>query len=467
MIAPIILSGGSGTRLWPISRSLYPKQFISFINDRTLFQDTILRLPKKSLDPLIICNEEHRFLAAEQLRQINKRSNGIILEPFGRNTAPAIALAAFNSIKNNCDHNLLVLSADHYIEDVKAFHEAIQIAESISEKGKLVTFGVRPNKPETGYGYIEVDLSESSDYYNVISFVEKPNQKYAELYLKNGNYFWNSGMFMFKASTYLDELKQHEPEIFFAAQKSLEITQNDLDFIRINDHEFKACPNKSIDYAVMEKTNNSVVIPLNTSWSDIGSWESLWTLKEKDKEGNVTDGDIMIHDVKNTYVSSSNKLVSVIGVDNLVIVDTEDSLLVASKNYSQKINVIVDKLNENNRNEANFHRKVYRPWGYYDSIDYGNGFRVKRLSINPGARISLQKHEHRAEHWVVVDGSATITSGKNIIELKRNQSTYIPKETIHRLENKQETPLKIIEIQTGNYLSEDDIIRIDDDYNRN
>jgi len=467
MIAPIILSGGRGTRLWPVSRSLYPKQFISLVNDTTLFQDTILRLPNESLNPLIICNEEHRFLAAEQLRQLDKSSNGIILEPFGRNTAPAVALAAFNLIKNNCDHNLLVLSADHFIGDIKAFHASIQIGESISQTGKLVTFGAMPNKPETGYGYIEVDLSESSSYHKIKSFKEKPNQQEAELYLKNGNYLWNSGMFMFKASTYLNELKKHEPEIFFATQKSLKITQNDLDFIRIDENEFKACPNKSIDYAIMEKTNNSVVIPLNTPWSDIGSWDSLWALKNKDLQGNVIDGDIILKDVKNTYVSSTNKLVAVIGVNNLIIVDTEDSLLVASKDDSQKINIIVQKLSEKNRNEANFHRKVYRPWGYYDSIDYGNGFRVKRLSINPGSRISLQKHEHRAEHWVVVDGIATITSGKKIIELKMNQSTYIPKDTLHRLENKQEKELKIIEIQTGSYLSEDDIIRIDDDYNRN
>ena len=466
MIAPIILSGGIGTRLWPISRSLHPKQFIDLVNETTLFQDTVLRLPKKSLDPLIICNEEHRFLAAEQLRQINKKSNGIILEPFGRNTAPAVALAAFKLIKNKKDPNLLVLSADHHIGDAKVFHRSIQIAESISETGKLVTFGVMPTKPETGYGYIEVDSFEKADYYDIKSFIEKPNLKNAKLFVDKGNYYWNSGIFMFKASTYLDELKKYEPEIFYACKKSLKTTQNDYDFTRIDNNEFNNCPNKSIDYAVMEKTNNSVVIPLGTSWSDIGSWESLWEFKDKDKDGNVIEGDIIVKQVKNTYVKSSNRLVTAIGVNSLVIIDTEDSLLVANKEYSQKISSIVKLLNENNRKEADSHKKVYRPWGYYDSLDIGNNFQVKRLSINPGSKISLQKHQHRSEHWVVVEGLATIICGDNLIELKRNQSTYIPRNTIHRLENQGDTQLEIIEIQTGEYLGEDDIIRLEDDYQR-
>ena len=466
MIAPIILSGGSGTRLWPISRLLHPKQFINLINDTTLFQNTILRLPTNSLNPLIVCNEEHRFLAAEQLRQINKKSNSIILEPFGKNTAPAVALAAIHLINKNKDCTLLVLSADHHIKDIKAFHSAIKIAETLAESGKLVTFGVPPTKPETGYGYIEADLSEEAEYYTIKSFSEKPNLKNAQLYLNNGNYFWNSGIFMFKASIYLDELKKLEPEIFYACKKSLSFSATDSDFIRIDNNEFKICPNKSIDYAVMEKTTNSVVVPLNTSWSDIGSWDSLWELKDKDKDGNVSEGDIILEDVKNTYASSSNRLISAIGVSNLIIIDTQDSLLVANKEYSQKINTIVNKLNESNRKEANFHRKIYRPWGYYDSIDFGDSFQVKRLLINPGAKISLQKHRHRAEHWIVVKGLATITSGKKIIELKINQSTFIPKGTIHRIENKQDIPLEIIEVQTGDYLGEDDIIRIEDDYDR-
>jgi mannose-1-phosphate guanylyltransferase len=466
MIAPIILSGGSGTRLWPISRSLHPKQFIDLVNNTTLFQDTVSRLPEKSLGPLIVCNEEHRFLAAEQLRQINKKSNGIILEPFGRNTAPAVALAALKLIKNNKNPNLLVLSADHHIGDVKAFHNSIRIAETISESGKLVTFGAIPTKPETGYGYIEVASSEEAEYYDIKSFIEKPNLKNAKLFVDKGNYYWNSGIFMFKALTYLDELKKYEPEIFNACKKSLKTTQNDYDFIRIDNNEFNNCPNKSIDYAVMEKTKNSVVIPLNTSWSDIGSWESLWEFKDKDKDGNVIEGDIITKQVKNTYLSSSNRLVTAIGVNDLVIIDTEDSLLVANKECSQKISTIVKELNENNRKEVESHRKVYRPWGYYDSLDIGNNFQVKRLSINPGSKISLQKHKHRAEHWVIVQGLATITCGENIIELQSNQSTYIPIDTIHRLENQGDTQLEIIEIQTGEYLGEDDIIRLEDDYQR-
>ena len=467
MITPIILSGGSGTRLWPISRALHPKQFISLINETTLFQDTILRLPKNMFDPLIICNEEHRFLAAEQLRQINKKSIGIILEPFGKNTAPAVALAALTILKNKKDCTLLVLSADHHIGDITALHKAIQVAEPLAENGKLVTFGAIPTKPETGYGYIEADLSEEAEHYAIKSFTEKPNLKNAELYLSDGNYYWNSGIFMFKASTYLGELKKYEPEIFDACKKSLTMSQNDFDFIRIDTKEFNSCPNKSIDYAVMEKTTDSVVVPINTQWSDIGSWEALWELKDKDKDGNVIEGDVILKDVTNTYTSSSNRLVSVIGVNDLVIIDTDDSLLVASKEYSQKINTIVQMLNENNRKEANYHRKVYRPWGYFDSLDFGDSFQVKKLSINPGAKISLQKHQHRAEHWIVIKGLATITSGKKIMELKRNQSTYISKGTIHRLENKQNTTLEIIEVQTGEYLGEDDIIRIEDDYDRN
>ena len=467
MIVPIVLSGGSGTRLWPISRSLHPKQFISLINDTTLFQDTILRLPKNLLDPLIVCNEEHRFLTAEQLRQINKKSSGIILEPFGKNTAPAVALAALNLINTKKDCTLLVLSADHHIDDMKAFHKAIQIGESLAERGKLVTFGVKPTKAETGYGYIEADLSLEAKHYVIKSFTEKPNLKNAQLYLDNGNFLWNSGIFMFKASTYLVELRKYEPEIFSACKKSLTTNRNDSDFIRLDNSKFDACPNKSIDYAVMEKTTNSVVVPLKTSWSDVGSWESLWELKEKDADGNISEGDVILKDVKNTYASSSNRLVSAIGVNNLVIIDTADSLLVANRKYSQKINIIVKELNKENRKEANSHRKVYRPWGYYDSLDCGSSFQVKRLSINPGAKISLQKHKHRAEHWVVVKGSATITSGEKIIELQINQSTYIPRGTVHRIENRQNTSLEIIEIQTGEYLGEDDITRLEDDYDRN
>ena len=466
MITPVILSGGSGTRLWPLSRKLHPKQFINLVNDTTLFQDTILRLPTNVADPLVICNEEHRFLAAEQLRQIDRESNGIILEPIGKNTAPAIALAALKFINNGKDPLLLVLSADHLIQNIDAFHKSIEVAEKLAENNKLVTFGIVPDKAETGYGYIKADIDNTADYYNIQSFTEKPNQEDAQKYLDSGNYLWNSGMFMFKASIYLQELEKFEPEILTSCKKSCQTEYKDKDFIRLNNDEFRQCPEQSVDYAVMEYTKDGVVVPLDANWSDIGSWGALWDAKNKDKNGNVSEGDVILDDVKNTYTYSSNRLVSVIGISDLIIVDTQDALLVADKKYSQNIKNIVNQLKKSNRSEANNHRKVFRPWGYYDSIDADNGFQVKRILVNPGAKLSLQKHGHRAEHWVVVKGVAKVTCGDKIFLLKENQSTYIPKGTIHRLENQEEIPLEIIEIQTGDYLGEDDIIRLEDDYQR-
>ena len=466
MIVPVILSGGSGTRLWPLSRKLHPKQFINLVNDTTLFQDTILRLPEDIADPLIICNEEHRFLAAEQLRQIHKNSNGIILEPIGKNTAPAIALAALKFINNGDDPLLLVLSADHLIKNVDVFHKSIAIAEKLAEKNKLVTFGIVPDKAETGYGYIKADINNETDYYNIQSFVEKPNQANAQKYLDSGNYLWNSGMFMFKASVYLNELEKFEPGILNICKKSCQTEFKDKDFIRLNNDEFHQCPEQSIDYAVMEHTKDAVVVPLDANWSDIGSWDALWDAKDKDGNGNVSEGDIILDEVKNTYTYSSNRLISAIGVSDLVIVDTQDALLVADKKYVQNIKNIVKQLKQDNRSEAENHRKVFRPWGYYDSIDADNGFQVKRILVNPGAKLSLQKHQHRAEHWVIVKGVAKITRGDEVFELKENQSTYIPKGEIHRLENQEKIDLEIIEIQTGDYLGEDDIIRLEDDYQR-
>ena len=466
MIAPIILSGGSGTRLWPLSRKLYPKQFIDLVNDTTLFQDAILRLPKGVENPLIICNEEHRFLAAEQLRQINKESNGIILEPIGKNTAPAIALAALKFINNKEDPLLLVLSADHLIQNINAFHQSIKIAEKLAENNKLVTFGIVPDKAETGYGYIEADIDNKTNYYNIKSFTEKPNQADAKKYLDSGNYLWNSGMFMFKASIYLKELEKFEPEILSSCKKSCQTEYKDKDFIRLNNDEFYKCPEQSVDYAVMEHTQDGVVVPLDANWSDIGSWDALWDAKNKDKNGNVSEGDVILDNVKNTYTYSSNRLVSVIGTSDLVIVDTQDALLVADKKYSQNIKNIVNQLRKSNRSEADNHRKVFRPWGYYDSIDADDGFQAKRILVNPGAKLSLQKHKHRAEHWVVVKGVAKVTCGDKTFSLKENQSTYIPKGAVHRLENAEEIDLEIIEIQTGDYLGEDDIVRLKDDYLR-
>jgi len=466
MITPIILSGGSGTRLWPLSRKLNPKQFISLINETTLFQDTILRLPKDVANPLVICNEEHRFLAAEQLRQIDKESNGIILEPVGKNTAPAIALAALKFINNGEDPLLLVLSADHLIKNINAFHQSIEVAEKLAENNKLVTFGIVPDKAETGYGYIKANIDNTADYYKIQSFTEKPNEKDAKKYLNSGKYLWNSGMFMFKASTYLQELEKFEPEILNSCKKSLQTEFKDKEFIRLNNDEFYKCPEQSVDYAVMEHTKDGVVVPLDANWSDIGSWDALWDAKNKDKNGNVSEGDVILDKVENTYAYSSNRLVSVIGTSDLVIVDTQDALLVADKKYSQNIKNIVNQLKNSGRSEADNHRKVFRPWGYYDSIDANDGFQVKRILVNPGAKLSLQKHQHRAEHWIVVRGIAQITCGNEVFSLKENQSTYIPKGTVHRLENQEKTPLEIIEIQTGNYLGEDDIIRLEDDYQR-
>ena len=467
MIVPVILSGGSGKRLWPLSRTLFPKQFINLISDTTPFQDTILRLPEDISDPLVICNEEHRFLVAEQLRQIKANNNGIILEPIGKNTAPAIALAALNLSNSNQDPMLLVLSTDLQISNIKSFHKSIKTAKTLVEQGKMVALGVRPTKPETGYGYIEFDNSHEAEYYDIKSFNEKPSLEIAKNYLDSGNYYWNSGIFMFKASVYLNELEKFEPEILSACKKSYKNSYKDLDFVRLDNEKFIKCPEKSIDYAVMEKTKEAIVVPLESNWSDIGSWEMLWEVKQKDSKNNVSEGDVILYEVKNSYIHSSNRLVAAIGVSNLVIIDTQDALLVSDKKDTQSIKNIVEKLNKNDRSESINHRTIYRPWGHFDSIDYGKGFQVKRICVNPGAKISLQKHQHRAEHWVIVKGVALITCGNQVFELKENQSTYIPKGEIHRLENREETPLEIIEIQTGKYLGEDDIIRLEDDYQRN
>ena len=467
MIIPIILAGGSGTRLWPLSRKIHPKQFISLVNETSLFQDTLTRLPKEALDPIVICNEDHRFLVAEQAREINVTLNSIILEPIGTNTAPAIALAAIKVLNDFENPILIVLAADHKIENKSAFHDAIKIAHKLAENNKLVTFGIIPKSAETGYGYIEIEKKDKAEYFDIKSFVEKPNQKNAINFLNSGNYLWNSGMFMFNASIYLSELNKFEPEILTSCKKSLSNEFKDLEFIRIDKKEFCKSPNQSIDYAVMEKTNKAKVVPLDAGWSDVGSWDALMDSKIKDSLGNVVEGDVTLDQVKNSYLYSTNRLVAASNIADLIVIDTQDALLVTTRDNSLSIKNIVKKLKKNKRTEIENHRKVYKPWGYYDSIDTGYNFQVKRILVNPGAKLSLQKHLHRAEHWVVVSGVAKITCGKKIYNLEKNQSTYIPKGEIHRLENIENYPLEIIEVQTGNYLGEDDIIRLKDDYQRN
>lgn len=467
-ITPVILSGGSGTRLWPLSRKHYPKQFINLVNENTsVFQDTILRLPNIASDPIVVCNEDHRFLVAEQLRQLNVTPKDIILEPFGRNTAPAIALAAIKLTNKGLNPLMLVLPADHQIEDVSAFHESINTARILAEDNKFVTFGITPNKAKVDYGYIKADKRKKNHkHHKVISFSEKPDFETAEEFLKSKSYYWNSGMFMFKASTFISELEKFEPKIAQFCFKSVEESQKDLDFTRIDKDSFDKCPNLSIDYALMEHTNKAIVVPINVKWNDIGSWESMNNLKRLDKSGNSLTGDVVINDSKNMYIHSDHKLVAVCGVSDLLIVDTQDALMVTTKGNSNNIRNIVSSLQSENRQELDNHRKVYRPWGYFDLIDIGNGFQVKRILVKPGKKLSLQKHLHRAEHWVVVSGKANITCETKNYILNKNQSAFIPRGAIHRLENKEKSPLEIIEIQTGDYLGEDDIIRIEDDFSR-
>ena len=467
MITPIILAGVSGTRLWPLSRKLQPKQFINLVNETTLFQDTLLRLPKNTANPIVICNEDHRFLVAEQARQINKKLDCIILEPFGKNTAPAIALAAIKLRKNNKNPTLLILAADHLIKDLDAFHRAINISENLVNENKLITFGIVPDRVETGYGYIEAKINNEEEQFDILSFTEKPNEKNASNYIKSGNYFWNSGMFMFSSSKYLDELRKFNLSIYEICKKSIKNDLKDIEFVRIDKEEFAKCPNLSIDYAVMEKTSDAKVVPLDAGWSDVGSWDTLMNSKTRDSFGNVSEGDVLLENVQNSYIYSSNRLIAAMNISDLIIIDTQDALLISNKNNSSGIKRLVDQLKSSNRTESENHRKVYRPWGYYDSIDIGQNFQVKKISVNPGAKLSLQKHLYRAEHWVVVRGTAKITRGDQTFYLRENQSTYISKGEIHRLENKENDPLEIIEIQTGHYLGEDDIIRLKDDYLRN
>ncbi|HHG0268645.1 TPA: mannose-1-phosphate guanylyltransferase/mannose-6-phosphate isomerase [Escherichia coli] len=467
MIIPIIMAGGSGTRLWPLSRSLYPKQFLSLINENSLLQETLKRLDGLNcLPPVIVSNNEHRFIVAEQLRQFGVDDFQIILEPVGRNTAPAVALAALKSLELHGDHHMLVLAADHAIQDIEAFHAAVLAAEQESVDNKLVTFGIVPTKPETGYGYIKKGEQVKNSVFKVNSFVEKPDLETAKNYLEQKCYLWNSGMFMFKASVYLDELKKFRPDILAACKESLSSASTDLDFIRLNSDVFAECPDESIDYAVMEKTQDCVVIPLDADWSDIGSWTSLWEISEKDEHENVSHGDVINYNSRNNYIYSEGSLISTVGVNNLIIVQTKDALLVAQQDNVQDIKKIVEILKKQKSSEHISHREVYRPWGRYDSVERGDRYQVKRITVKPGECLSTQMHHHRAEHWVVVAGTAKVTCGERTFFVTENESTFIPIGTVHTLENPGKIPLEVIEIQSGVYLGDDDIVRLSDKYGR-
>ncbi|HAG7716137.1 TPA: mannose-1-phosphate guanylyltransferase/mannose-6-phosphate isomerase [Escherichia coli] len=467
MIIPIIMAGGSGTRLWPLSRSLYPKQFLSLINENSLLQETLKRLDGLNcLPPVIVSNNEHRFIVAEQLRQFGVDDFQIILEPVGRNTAPAVALAALKSLELHGDHHMLVLAAYHAIQDIEAFHAAVLAAEQESVDNKLVTFGIVPTKPETGYGYIKKGEQVKNSVFKVNSFVEKPDLETAKNYLEQKCYLWNSGMFMFKASVYLDELKKFRPDILAACKESLSSASTDLDFIRLNSDVFAECPDESIDYAVMEKTQDCVVIPLDADWSDIGSWTSLWEISEKDEHENVSHGDVINYNSRNNYIYSEGSLISTVGVNNLIIVQTKDALLVAQQDNVQDIKKIVEILKKQKRSEHISHREVYRPWGRYDSVERGDRYQVKRITVKPGECLSTQMHHHRAEHWVVVAGTAKVTCGERTFFVTENESTFIPIGTVHTLENPGKIPLEVIEIQSGVYLGDDDIVRLSDKYGR-
>ncbi|HGP1837516.1 TPA: mannose-1-phosphate guanylyltransferase/mannose-6-phosphate isomerase [Salmonella enterica] len=472
MITPIIMAGGNGSRLWPLSRTLYPKQFLCLDGSQSMLQTTITRINNlNASDPIVICNEQHRFIVAEQLKELSKSSGDIILEPVGRNTAPAVALAALKCLKKNA--LLLVLAADHIIKDEETFCKTIQDASKYAEAGKLVTFGIVPTMPETGYGYIrrgQALFSAENDCslaFRVAEFVEKPNLETAQSYLDSGEYYWNSGMFLFRADRYIEELKKFRPDIYKACSLAMESAVTDLDFIRVDEDSFCACPDESIDYAVMEKTNDAVVVPLNAGWSDVGSWSSLWEISDKDSNGNVTKGDVLSHNADNCYLHAETGLVTAVGVKDLIVVQTKDAVLVANTNCVQDVKKIVEKIKLENRHEHITHREVYRPWGKYDSIDFGERYQVKRITVKPGEGISEQQHYHRAEHWIIVAGTAKITIKGEVKILTENESVYIPVGVKHCLENPGKIALELIEVRSGAYLGEDDIVRFSDKYGRN
>ncbi|WP_076588991.1 mannose-1-phosphate guanylyltransferase/mannose-6-phosphate isomerase [Vibrio ostreicida] len=462
-IRPIIMAGGTGSRLWPMSRTQIPKQYLKLVGDRTMLQETVVRL--SGLDHLpvsVICNQEHRFLVAEQLREVAVGNSGILLEPSGRNTAPAVALAAFHSLENNEDPLLLVLAADHLIMDIEAFQTSIEKSCAFAQSGQLVTFGIVPDKPETGYGYIRRGNKLFGDLgFQVDSFVEKPNLVQAIEYVESDDYYWNSGMFMFKASRYLEELEKYRPDIFAIVKDAYSKRTSDFDFIRVDSDVFERCPDESIDYAVMESTSDAVVVPLEAGWSDVGAWSSLWEISHKDDDNNVINGDVLIHNSSNCYINSSDRLISAVGVQDLVIVDTKDALLVADKNKVQGVKNIVNLLKTQGRTEFQQHREVYRPWGKHDHVAEGSRYHVKKVTINPGERTAMQLHHHRSEHWIIVSGSAKVFKDESEYLVTENQSIYIPLGTKHCIENPGKVILEIIEVRTGTYLDEDDVVRFE------
>jgi mannose-1-phosphate guanylyltransferase/mannose-1-phosphate guanylyltransferase/mannose-6-phosphate isomerase len=463
---PVILSGGSGTRLWPLSRGHYPKQFLPLVSKYTMVQETVLRLDglKGLKAPLAVCNEDHRFMMAEQLWEIGVKPAAIILEPMGRNTAPAVAMAALTATSE--DDVLLILPADHVISDLDVFHKAVVQAKALAEQGFLVTFGIVPTEPETGYGYIKRDTLQHGSAYSVAAFVEKPDAETAKHYLKSGDFYWNSGMFAFKAGSFLTELEKFNPDMLAICRQALKAAKVDMDFVRLDKEIFSTCPADSIDYAVMEKTDKAVVIPLDAGWNDVGSWSALWDVTDKDPFGNAICGDILTVDTRNSFIHAQSKLVAVIGVNDLVVVETDDAVMISSKERVQEVKQIVGQLKVLGRSEADIHRKAYRPWGHYDLVDTGERHQTKRIVVKPGGKLSVQKHHHRAEHWVVVKGTAMVTKGDEKLLITENESIYIPLGIVHCLENPGVIPLEIVEVQSGSYLGEDDIVRFDDQYGR-
>jgi mannose-1-phosphate guanylyltransferase / mannose-6-phosphate isomerase len=470
-VYPVLLSGGAGVRLWPMSRHLLPKQLLPLVTDRPMLVETGVRVsdPQRFAPPLVICNEDHRFIIAEQLRQAGLQTTDIVLEPVGRNTAPAVAVAALRIADlAGPDALILVLPADHLINNTNAFLEAVDRAAAVAEEGRLVTFGIEPTKPETGYGYIQKGepLGAAENAFTLRRFIEKPDPVRAQALLDEGGYTWNSGMFLFRVRDYLDELARLEPALPTLCRAALDKGTRDLDFFRLDRASFEASANISIDYAVMERTDRAAVLAVDMGWTDVGTWSSLWEVGDKDTDGNVLLGDAVIEDARNCYVRSEGCLTAVVGADNLIVVVTEDAVLVAHKDKAQDIKTLVERLKKDGRNEPQNHLRVHRPWGFYQSIHTGDRFQVKRLSVKPGAKLSLQKHFHRAEHWVVVNGTALVTRDKEQVLLCENESIYLPLGAVHRLENPGKLPLNLIEVQSGSYLGEDDIVRIEDDYSR-